>query len=289
MAPGQLIEILHSAGMFRLKRKSERLHLRAGFLGFKQLLWEALAEGLGYSRNKIPFRLIAQRLPCARLKKVKKEDRLAWLFGIAGFLPSRSLHDFPADTRRWIKPLWESWWKARSSMEHAILGPGQWKLAGMRPWNRPERRLAALNQLLPQLAQMEKAIHDQKPDQFARLLSSVRDPFWEKHATLSGAPLKMKKHLIGAERTRDLMVNIFWPLVYPANPVMAREALVSIQSGPNQHAEIARQRMLAEIPASPAWRSALAQQGLLQIYHDYCQHDASDCQQCLFPQLVAKW
>jgi hypothetical protein len=288
LPPENLLEILHSAGLFRLKRKSERLHLRAGFLGFKQMLWEAIAEGLGYSQNKIPFRLIAQRLPYARLKAVKKEQRLAWLFGVAGFLPYQSLKDFPPGTKRWIQPLWEVWWKVRPQMDYAVLGKNQWKLAGLRPGNRPERRLAALNQILPALPRLETAIQNKKPDAFARILSAVTDPFWEQHATLTGQPLPSKQALIGDERIHDLLVNIFWPLVFADDPAAARDGLASITAAPNKHAEIARQRLLDALPVQKL-NNALTQQGLLQIYHDYCLHDQTDCEQCLFPDLVAKW
>jgi hypothetical protein len=36
-------------------------------------------------------------------------------------------------------------------------------------------------------------------------------------------------------------------------------------------------------------REALVQQGLLQIFRDYCQTDCSQCRDCTFPELVKKW
>ena len=36
-------------------------------------------------------------------------------------------------------------------------------------------------------------------------------------------------------------------------------------------------------------RTAAMQQGLLQIYEDFCMRDASDCEHCLFPSQLAKW
>jgi hypothetical protein len=31
------------------------------------------------------------------------------------------------------------------------------------------------------------------------------------------------------------------------------------------------------------------QQGLLQVYEDFCLRDASDCARCRFPEQLARW
>jgi hypothetical protein len=36
-------------------------------------------------------------------------------------------------------------------------------------------------------------------------------------------------------------------------------------------------------------REALVQQGLLQIFRDYCMTDCSQCRACTFPELVSSW
>jgi hypothetical protein len=36
-------------------------------------------------------------------------------------------------------------------------------------------------------------------------------------------------------------------------------------------------------------KSAAMQQGLLQVYEDFCMQDESDCAACLFPRQVAQW
>jgi hypothetical protein len=58
----------------------------------------------------------------------------------------------------------------------------------------------------------------------------------------------------------------------------------------NRRVETAAQRLFAGRDIARALlRSAAMQQGLLQIYEDFCQRDASDCARCLFPQQLAKW
>jgi hypothetical protein len=36
-------------------------------------------------------------------------------------------------------------------------------------------------------------------------------------------------------------------------------------------------------------RTVVHQQGLLQIYEDFCMQDNSDCAQCPFPEQMANW
>ena len=54
--------------------------------------------------------------------------------------------------------------------------------------------------------------------------------------------------------------------------------------------ETAALRLFGDTPPDAKFlRNAAIQQGLLQIYEDFCQRDASDCEQCLFPTQLAKW
>ena len=130
------------------------------------------------------MRLVAQRLPSSLLRRMNPPARLAHLFGLSGFLPEKSMAQLQSESRTWLRELWEIWWKARGPLDYAILSRGQWKLAGLRPLNRPERRLAALAQIVPLLPQLLSAVETHDSRQFAQLLLNVRDPFWEQHATL---------------------------------------------------------------------------------------------------------
>jgi hypothetical protein len=47
--------------------------------------------------------------------------------------------------------------------------------------------------------------------------------------------------------------------------------------------------MLLSALSAKQQREALIQQGLLQIFRDYCQTDCSQCRDCTFPELVKKW
>ena len=155
--------------------------------------------------------------------------------------------------------------------------------------NRPERRLAALAHIVPRMPELLAALKARDAGRFGNTLLAIRDPFWEKHATLTGAPLRAPCRLIGEERVHDILINIFWPMVSLEEPEAARVALGKMSASPNGAARVASQRMLISALTPKQAREALVQQGLLQIFRDYCQTDCSQCRDCTFPELVKAW
>jgi hypothetical protein len=281
--------ILRAAGMYRAQLKGRRWFWRGKVASREQALYEAIAEALGFHANQIPMRLVAQRLPWKKMRGLSHDERLAHLFGLGGFLPEESLARLPAASRTWLRRLWELWWKARGELDFALLERQQWKLAGLRPLNRPERRLAALAQIVPRLPKLLEAVEAKDDSAFADLLLSVRDEFWEHHATLTGAPLRTPCRLIGEERVHDMLINIFWPMVGLDDEAAAQQGLRELKSAPSSATRVATQRMLLAALTPSQMREALIQQGLLQIFRDYCQTDCSQCRDCAFPDAVAAW
>lgn len=289
LPPERIVEILRAAGWFRLRQKARRWFWRRKLTSPEQALHEALAEALGFHANQIPMRLVAQRLPWKFLRRLEPAERLAHLFGLSGFLPDESAARLQAEPKAWLRELWEIWWKARASLDYALLSRSQWKLSGQRPLNRPERRLAALAQIVPLIPGLLSALKSHDADSFAKLLLGIRDPFWEKHATLGGSPLAAPCRLIGEERVHDILANIFWPMVSLNEPEAARKGLGELRSAPNNAARVASQRVLLAALTRKQAGEALVQQGLLQIFRDYCQTDCSQCRDCTFPELVRNW
>jgi len=289
LPPEQIADILRAAGLFRLRQKAQRWYWRQRLTSPAQALHEALAEALGFHANQVPMRLVAQRLPWTKLREMKPEARLAHLFGLAGFLPNESVSRVQSEPRAWLRELWEIWWKARGALDYALLPRSLWKLAGQRPLNRPERRLAALAQIVPREPELLAALKARDADRFAAILMAIRDPFWEKHATLTGTPLRTPCRLLGEERSHDILINVFWPMVSLEDPDAAQTALRKFNAAANGAARIASQRLLISALTPRQTREALIQQGLLQIFRDYCQTDCSQCQDCTFPELVKAW
>ncbi|MDP2728181.1 MAG: DUF2851 family protein, partial [Dehalococcoidia bacterium] len=141
--------VLDKAGEDRFLAKAARLEGDMAALPAQEVLYQALAETLGYSQNRRPFRLLAGSLPLGTLegflwgKATDRQEAIAQalLLGSAGLLPrQRGLETGP----EW-EDLLEQLWKA-SGLEPQ-LGLGDWSL-GVRPENHPARRLAGLASLV---------------------------------------------------------------------------------------------------------------------------------------------
>jgi hypothetical protein len=285
----RVLEIVRTAGLYRVRQKAQRWYWRRRITSPEQALFEALAEALGFHANQIPMRLVAQRLPWKFLRAMEPQARLAHLFGLAGYLPDENLARLRAEPRKWLRELWEIWWKARSALDYALLSKSQWKLAGLRPLNRPERRLAALAQIVPLIPALTATLAARNSTLFGETLLGIRDPFWEKHATLSGQELRNPCRLVGEERVHDILINVFWPIVSLDDPSESERGLIEMNASPNSAARIASQRMLVVNLSARQMKEALVQQGLLQIFRDYCLADCSQCRACTFPELIGTW
>ena len=135
--------ILDAAAQFRLQRKTLRLQRLCELHGTDEALFQELAGTLGYKKNKLPFTLLAQRLPRQTLRAQPNEIESV-LFGVAGFLGAPHLARFESGTRHYLRVLWDQWWPRRAALERLILPRLTWRLSGTRPLNHPHRRLAAL-------------------------------------------------------------------------------------------------------------------------------------------------
>ncbi|HMH43899.1 MAG TPA: hypothetical protein VK557_10485, partial [Pyrinomonadaceae bacterium] len=58
----------------------------------------------------------------------------------------------------------------------------------------------------------------------------------------------------------------------------------------NRRLETGATRLFGSDPRQKQFLKTVAnQQGLLQIYEDFCMEDNSDCTQCPFPEQMKKW
>ena len=87
-----------------------------------------------------------------------------------------------------------------------------------------------------------------------------------------------------------MLANVFFPLAIAADETrwIGFKSLRAPLT--NQRVEVAALRLFGDSPrAAEFLKYAALQQGLLQIYEDFCLRDVSDCERCLFPLQLAKW
>ena len=100
--------------------------------------------------------------------------------------------------------------------------------------------------------------------------------------------------MLGAARVTDLAVNVILPwfwmrAVEGKNETLQRVAEHRYLNWPsaedNSALKLARQRLLGGAKSN-VLKGAAAQQGLLQILRDFCDHSNAICENCVFPELV---
>jgi hypothetical protein len=286
---GRVREIIEAAAQFRLRRKAARLGRLREIHGADEALYQALAETLGYKANKLPFTLLAQRLPLKLLRK-RAAEADALLFGTAGFLGDTDLSRHAQGTRFYLRKVWERWWPARAEFERLALAPRDWRLAGLRPMNHPQRRLAALARMVAAWPRLRKLADGCDARKLTEFFESLRDDFWERHYTLTAREAAKPMALVGQTRVVEMLANVFIPLASLDRPEVWKDYAQLPAALDNRRVNIAALRLFGGDGKGAAFTKTVAhQQGLLQIYEDFCMQDASDCALCQFPQRVEEW
>jgi hypothetical protein len=289
LAAERVDSVLDGAARFRLRKKATRLRQNVANHGKDEALFQELAAALGYKENKLPFMLIAQRLPVKALRE-NGPDAEAMLFGFAGFLQAPDLGVYESSTREYVRKLWDRWWPRRDEMQRLILPPKVWRISGTRPANHPQRRLAALAAIVSQWPALRRAFDKQTVESAQTFFRALDHPFWKFHYTLTAPAATKEMALVGASRASEILANVFFPLWLSENAdVWAEYARLPARLS-NRRVETAATRLFGNDSRRAQFTKTVAQQqGLLQIYEDFCLQDNSDCAQCPFPEQMAKW
>lgn len=319
----RLAELLHSAARVRLENKAAQCRARARTAGWEQALWENLFRVLGYRHNAWPMQNVAETVVQAARPRVadfpqpteKSAPLLAWqarLLGVSGLLPDE-LTRAQRSADGYLRRVWDFWWRERDLFADSLLPRKAWNFHGLRPANHPHRRLALAAHWLadePFVAKIEKWIAGEpvssapdsaRGEKWRRSLQEILQPptdeFWSWHWTLRSARLKQPQPLLGAARATDLAVNAILPWLWMrAREGGSRQIQNEIErryfawpaAEDNAVLKLARQRLLGTARLA-ILSTAAAQQGLLQIVRDFCEHSNAACDQCRFPELVRDW
>jgi hypothetical protein len=310
LAPKQVLELLHQAAQVRLRSKAAQFQARARQVGWEQSLWEGLFRALGYKHNTWPMQRLAELRPrwsepVSTAPGTLHSDCLlilqARLLGLSGLLPADlTRQETGPDT--YLRNIWDRWWRERDRFLDDLLPRVVWRLHGLRPANHPQRRLAlAANWALAGdlASKLERWCAAELPDAalpaaLLQILQVEPDAFWSWHWTLRSARLKHAQPLLGATRLTDLAVNVVLPWLWsralegknePVRQRLEQRYFAWPAAEDNAILRLARQRLLGAANRR-ALPSAAAQQGLMQIVRDFCEHSNAICENCKLPRLV---
>ncbi len=298
MRPEEVADLLDSASHYRLRQKGLRLHRMASSTSPEQALFQAFAEVLGYSENKLPMALITQRNPIKALQKRSAAEQEAIIFGSAGFLDEYprldSTQNLQADSQHYVRQVWDTWWKLRPDHRPNTNRTVPWIYSNTRPSNHPQRRLAALAACLQHWPDWSQLIERESSNPIRAVndwAQSLRHTFWENHYTLASSPSAKPIALFGSARARDLAGNVLFPFFCLQAPELWNDYRKLTGAPSNQKLRRAVLRLFGQNEENgKAWVKTFAsQQGLLQIYEDFCLQDASGCDSCPFPEQLSQW
>jgi hypothetical protein len=281
--------VLNAAAQFRLQQKATRIRKKIDTHGRDEALFQEIAAALGYKENKLPFTLLAQRVSL-RLLREKSNDGEALLFGMAGFLQATDLDVYQRPTAEYVRRLWDRWWPHRDQLQRLILPAKVWRISSTRPVNHPQRRLAALATLAGQWSRIQRAWGKSSVAAANDFFQMVEHPFWNFHYTLTADPSPKKMALIGESRVAEILANMLFPFWLAEGADIWDEYAKLPARLSNRRLETGATRLFGNDQRRKQFLSTVAnQQGLLQIYEDFCMQDNSDCAQCPFPDQMVKW
>ncbi|MGF1679114.1 MAG: DUF2851 family protein [Candidatus Methylacidiphilales bacterium] len=285
LSDSEVVRLIEEAGWFRFQKRVSRWGLRIE-ASTSHLLWEGLAEVLGYSHNREAMVHLSRLVPWEAVCDESVSTGESLLFGAAGWLNAPPRSDLPDH----LRSLWDSWWKHRGTVPEMDLA--LWKRSGLRPLNRPERRIAALawfghpDRMKEALHYLQEADHES----MRTLLLSCRHPEWDHRCSLQGKRLAAPVRLIGSDRVDSFLFNVFWPLAYTRQPEKVRKdvhkARTARHSLPERRASF---RLLQGRVLSSARSSLLCAEGMEQIYQDFCLTDHSACEECSMTDWIQQW
>lgn len=288
------MHLLALAGEWRLLTKARRLRERMERAGTAQAVYEQFLQACGYSRYKHHFTALARSLPYDRVRQLALRDPAlveAAFLHLAGLLPK----DLPEGTT--AVPHFA---RLRSLRRDELPGlkrlPLEWKRTGVRPNNYPERRLAGACHFLAHTAPeglVESLDNvwrmDAKPIVRRRAFESLFGRymgFWSTHCTWHGKKLAKPVAPLGSGRVQSIIGNVFVPtalaLARLARDRTREETILRFfshlpQEPKNAIIEAMVPRFFGD--SRPARLDFRTQQGLLQLYHDWCEPNPS-CRNC---------
>jgi hypothetical protein len=292
--PEALNDFIHFAGEWRMLFKAREMRQRMDSSGRDQAVYEAIMYACGYSKFKHHFKTLARQLPYDRARQLGGEDALlleSAYYRLADLFPD-TLPDDSSGFSHWTRiDVY-----LRDRLEGLRPLPLEWKRIGIRPINYPERRLAGASRIISRTSKTGLAEtidtlwkSDLKPlalrKEFEKLFPTPMG-FWAKHCTWTGKPLSSQTALIGQGRVRSIIGNVLVPL----GLAMARQQrnrpyeervyqfFAALPKEPENHIQKAMVPRLFGMN-TPYKLDFRKQQGILQIFDDWCEPNPS-CQNC---------
>ncbi len=271
---------LESLGVERLQLKSGRLLDENSNLAgdWEQTAFVALARGLGFGVNGVPFEMLARGLP---LKFIHRHsDNIfqieALLFGQAGMLDS-SVNIFDD----YYQSLCREYYFLARKYSLRPMKVSLWKFARMRPQNFPHRRIALLAGMVEGgFSLLTRLLETNDPTALTDLFRRPLSGYWTTHFAF-GSEESAQPTNMGGAALESLLINVAAPLLYAfgvhtGNPELGDRAVGLLERIRPEKNSFIRNFESLGLKADNALRS----QALVHLHKCYC--DEGRCLDCRF-------
>ena len=282
LPPMVLTDWLETLAVERLHFKARRLLDYHEQLGgdWEQAVFTAVARGLGFGLNGLPFEMLAKSLPL-RYVYHHADDLLqveALLFGQAGFLePALYLAD------EYYQSLCREYMFLSRKYALRPLRREIWKFSRTRPQNFPHRRIAMLARALHEGVRFASGLAAAAGD-MKRLLDFFDwrlEGYWANHAGFGSQGECAMPRTLSLMSKELLIINVAAPFCYAHASLGGdyeageRGTTLLMQLKPERNSKIDNWRLCGLEPTD-----ALRSQALLHLRDEYC--DRNRCLDCRF-------
>ncbi len=291
--PERFTRFLDIAGDWRVIIKADRFQHDVEKRGIDQTLYEWVMRACGFSRYRHEFQKIASCFPYDRARQLAREDPLLLetaLLQVAGLLPGFSESESGC---QFLKDLQRRKNESLKDLKSLTL---TWQKSAVRPTNYPERRLHGVSFFISRTAEegicrsiqriwLQDLSPKKRRECFARLFPPPIG-FWATHCSWSSREMKRPAAPIGKNRILSIIGNVFVPM-----------ALADARKRKDRAHEERVFAFYCKLPresSNSVYRAMICrfwkederprlnfrkQQGLLQIYRDWCERNPS-CHNC---------
>lgn len=306
MPQDKIETILEAAGARRIQIKAARIAAKLKHNPPDQVLYQEMLGALGYKHNTAICRQLANIVTYNIISDLPPLEGYALLLGVSGLIPSKPSIHWDNPTKSFVRKLWDIWWPQQTKWQNSILSKKYWKLSSIRPQNHPIRRLSAAaafacnsnspakqiaDKLIIQTDNFDKHHFQKMVDQYISDIFTAQEPldYWHNHISLASPQRKKPIAIIGKSRIAAIKANIIIPFLAASgyNITHLTENLPPEQSNiiirQTAHALLGRDHN-----PNLYSKNGMRQQGLIQIFHDFCINDRSNCKSCPLPQALKR-
>ena len=289
--------LLDAAGLARYGSKVSNMRHEIEKKGEERALLEGIFDVLGYKNNRKQFRQIADALDIGVLQSrdIGELEKEALVFGTANMIPDTTRCRLDEKMSEYVDELWDAWWRIGQRRKLDI----EWDNSESRPYNRPWRRLAAGIELLkitdwtPSSWLRSLAANSASTQELLKGINSLnnKDTIFKNYTSFEKI-IRPGADLLGKERIADLASNILLPFIRAIGEIEGNEKYTDLGKRaymsmlPRQGNRLTKEASVRFLtPPSrikDLVKSTCQQQGLLDIYKNFCLALDNNCALCPF-------